>query len=211
MTATKKKTPAKPTKPAAKKPAPVKKPKPGKVQTPAGVEEFANDPTPTPAPVAPPYAGFEPYDVAQVTDDGTTWSDFDTIRTPEDGAQARKLCDLTGVRRYRIVSGDKQTVKVAPPEATAEPTPRAKKAKPGAKPKKMSALDAAARVLEDAGEPMNAKQMIEAMAGKGYWTSPGGKTPHATLYAAICREIGTKKDAARFRKTAAGLFAAKGT
>ena len=31
-------------------------------------------------------------------------------------------------------------------------------------------------------EPMNAKEMIEAMAAKGYWTSPGGKTPHATLY-----------------------------
>jgi hypothetical protein len=27
---------------------------------------------------------------------------------------------------------------------------------------------------------MNTKAMIEAMAAKGYWTSPGGKTPHAT-------------------------------
>jgi hypothetical protein len=66
------------------------------------------------------------------------------------------------------------------------------------KPKKLSALDAAAKVLEEAGEPMNAKQMIDAMAAKGYWTSPGGKTPHATLYAAILR----------FRKTTKGHFAA---
>jgi hypothetical protein len=27
--------------------------------------------------------------------------------------------------------------------------------------------------------------MIEAMAAKRYWTSPGGKTPAATLYTAV--------------------------
>jgi hypothetical protein len=32
---------------------------------------------------------------------------------------------------------------------------------------------------------MNCKEMIEAMAAKGYWTTPGGKTPHATLYTAV--------------------------
>ena len=31
--------------------------------------------------------------------------------------------------------------------------------------------------------------MIDAMTTKGLWTSPGGKTPHATLYSAILREI----------------------
>lgn len=51
----------------------------------------------------------------------------------------------------------------------------------------MSALDAAAKVLADAGEPMNAKQMIEAMTTQGLW-NPGGKTSHATLYAANLRE-----------------------
>ena len=45
--------------------------------------------------VAPLYPGYEPYDVVQVCDEGT-WADFETIRTPEDGEQARKLCDLTG-------------------------------------------------------------------------------------------------------------------
>jgi len=57
---------------------------------------------------------------------------------------------------------------------------------------KLSALDAAAKVLAESGEPMTARGMIEAMTAKGYWTSPGGKTPHATLYAAIIREIATK-------------------
>ena len=50
---------------------------------------------------------------------------------------------------------------------------------------KMSALDAAAKVLGDAGEPMNTKAMIEAMAAKNLWTSPGGATPWATLYTAV--------------------------
>ena len=54
---------------------------------------------------------------------------------------------------------------------------------------------------------MNTKAMIEAMAKKGYWTSPGGKTPAATLYSAILREIQTKGREARFKKTERGLFA----
>ena len=44
------------------------------------------------------------------------------------------------------------------------------------------------------------------MAARGYWTSPAGKTPSATLYAALTREIQTKKDRARFRKSAPGKF-----
>ena len=54
---------------------------------------------------------------------------------------------------------------------------------------------------------MATKEMIDAMAEKGYWTSPGGKTPHATLYSAILREIGTKGDEARFQKVERGKFA----
>ena len=77
-----------------------------------------------------------------------------------------------------------------------------------AKSKKLSAIDAAAKVLAGAKEPLNAKQMIEALAAKGLWTSPGGKTPHATLYSAILREINEKGKEARFVKTERGKFAA---
>jgi hypothetical protein len=42
---------------------------------------------------------------------------------------------------------------------------------------KMSCLDAAAKVLGEKKEPMSTAEMIEAMATKGYWKSPGGKTP----------------------------------
>ena len=61
-------------------------------------------------------------------------------------------------------------------------------------------------MLGEAKEPMNTKAMIEAMAAKGYWTSPGGKTPHATLYSAILAEINKKGKEARFKKTERGHF-----
>ena len=71
---------------------------------------------------------------------------------------------------------------------------------------KLSALDAAAKVLQEAGQAMNCQGMIEAMAAKGYWTSPAGKTPASTLYSAIMREIKIKSTQARFQKTTRGHF-----
>ncbi|QYK49311.1 MAG: winged helix-turn-helix domain-containing protein [Phycisphaeraceae bacterium] len=71
------------------------------------------------------------------------------------------------------------------------------------KPKRLSALDAAAQVLQalpakEARLGLSASELIERMAAAGLWTSPGGKTPAATLYAAMMREILAKGDAARF-------------
>jgi hypothetical protein len=80
-------------------------------------------------------------------------------------------------------------------------------ATPAAKAGRLSALDAAARVLEEAGQPMTCAEMITAMAEKGYWTSPSGKTPSATLYSAILRELQTKPGTSRFVKTERGKFA----
>lgn len=73
--------------------------------------------------------------------------------------------------------------------------------------RKLSALDAAAKVLAESGAPMTAKTMIDAMASKGYWSSPRGQTPHATLYAAIIREINVKGVESRFAKVDRGQFA----
>ena len=62
--------------------------------------------------------------------------------------------------------------------ATEAPAAKAtKKSKAAPKEKRLSAIDAAAKVLAEAGEPMNAKQLIDAIVTKGYWTSPAGKTP----------------------------------
>jgi hypothetical protein len=88
----------------------------------------------------------------------------------------------------------------APPKGKRAKAVKPQKGKKEPKPKKTSALDAAARVLAKAGTPMNCQEMIAAVAAKDYWTSPGGKTPSATLYSAILRELKIKKSEARFRK-----------
>jgi hypothetical protein len=96
-------------------------------------------------------------------------------------------------------------------KATAKPA--AKKsagAKADGKPKRLSAIDAAAKVLAESKQPMTTKEMVAAMAEKGYWTSPGGKTPHSTLYSAILRQIAKKGEEARFVKVERGKFTTRG-
>jgi hypothetical protein len=109
----------------------------------------------------------------------------------------------------------KKTTNTEALAAVAAKVPKAKAAKPVkttlaetlAKPKKLGCLDAAAKLLGETGEAMTCKEMIEALVAKGYWTSPNGKTPHATLAAAILREINVKGMKARFIKTERGKFA----
>ncbi len=66
----------------------------------------------------------------------------------------------------------------------AKKKPKSKKADREPKPKRVSALDAAAQVLAKAEKPMRAQELIAAMTEQGLWSSPAGKTPHATLYTA---------------------------
>jgi hypothetical protein len=114
----------------------------------------------------------------------------------------------------------KKTPKTEAPADAAKKAPKAKAAKPAktkpeaeakpdapAKPKKLGCLDAAAKLLGETGQAMTCQEMIDAMAAKGYWTSPNGKTPSATLYAAILREITTRAKESRFTKTERGKFA----
>ncbi|MCG3127367.1 MAG: hypothetical protein CHACPFDD_02226 [Phycisphaerae bacterium] len=99
----------------------------------------------------------------------------------------------------------KGTKAAATPKGAAKPKAERKPAA-DAKPKRTSALDAAAEVLRKSGQAMRSQEMIAAMAEQGLWSSPNGKTPHATLYAAILREIGTKGGKARFSKVERGKF-----
>ena len=102
----------------------------------------------------------------------------------------------------------KKTPAKGPTPSTPErvsPPAAAKAAK--AAPSKSSALDAAERVLRESGQPMTCPELIEQMAAKGYWSSPKGKTPSSTLYAAIAREVKLKGTASRFIKTGPGRFA----
>jgi hypothetical protein len=106
--------------------------------------------------------------------------------------------------------------RVAPAAIDGETTPapeKPKRQRKAAEPKekKTSALDAAARVLAEEGRPMTCRELVDVMAARGYWTSPGGATPAATLYSAILREMTTKGAAARFIKTERGKFAFRAT
>ena len=52
---------------------------------------------------------------------------------------------------------------------------------------------------------MSCKSIVEAALAQKLW-STSGKTPHATLYSAIIREITNKGKQSRFEKTARGRF-----
>lgn len=103
----------------------------------------------------------------------------------------------------------KKTKSAKAPNAK-DATPKASKAKAAKADGNLSCIDAAAKVLADAKEPMTTKAMIEQMAAQGLWSSPNGQTPAATLYSAILREIKTKGKEARFKKADRGLFKANG-
>jgi hypothetical protein len=120
---------------------------------------------------------------------------------------SRSSADPTTSRKGTTMSSKKSTKTPKTPKGEKKAPAPKEATKPDA-PRKLSALDAAAKVLSEAGQPMSCKEMIDVMAQKGYWTSPGGKTPHATLYAAILREVNAKGDGARFTKTEKGKFTA---
>ncbi len=110
-------------------------------------------------------------------------------------------------RKAAVASDTNEVLKAdAPDHGTGKTSRKPKKAAREPKPKRVSALSAAARVLSAANKPMRAQELIAAMAEQGLWTSPGGKTPHATLYAAMMREEREKGSAARFKKVDRGQF-----
>jgi hypothetical protein len=126
-------------------------------------------------------------------------------------ALTKKVLATTAANIARIEAaerGEKPKVDAKAPAKVGGKKPKA--AKP-AKAKRMSGLDAAAKVLVESKEPLGAQDIVKAMEQRGYWKSPGGKTPHATIYAAMVREINEKGKAARFKKVDRGMFAASGT
>ena len=58
--------------------------------------------------------------------------------------------------------------------------------------KKLSLLDAAAKVLETEA-PLNAKELVAKAVAAGLWISTAAKTPEQSLYSAIFREIASKE------------------
>jgi hypothetical protein len=138
-----------------------------------------------------------------------------TEPTSEPTAQATELATTEEATTEQVTVTTEPTVGhtggTTEPEQTPAKPKRQRKAPAEPKEKKVSALDAAAQVLSEEGRPMTCKELIAAMAAKGYWTSPSGRTPDATLYSAILRELGTKGTDARFTKSERGKFARRPT
>ncbi len=126
-------------------------------------------------------------------------------RGPEIVGQTLAGSEEWALKYARQQFGDDVTVE--PGRTAPGPKERAKAPKKEKDPGKLSALDAAAKVLAETGRPMTCQELIGAMAAKGYWSSPAGKTPAATLYSAMLRETTTKGEQARFVKAARGQFA----
>jgi hypothetical protein len=139
------------------------------------------------------------------------------IAMPDAGADAAKPVTKQPVkkkltaaeRRARVAASNaKPNVDKAEPSKTP-----AKADKPAAKTadapteKRLSLIDAAVQVLGDSDAPLNCKQMVEQITAQGLWSPrSGGKTPHATLYSSILRELQKKGDEARFTKVERGQF-----
>jgi len=80
---------------------------------------------------------------------------------------------------------------------------------PQAKEKRVGLVDAAIQVMKAAGKPMNCKDIVKVILEKKLWETTG-KTPDATLYSSILRDIQKKGSEARFKKVERGQFALNG-
>ena len=130
-------------------------------------------------------------------------------------ATGKKIRIKSPARLRSAKGGHKSPTSAKKEKATKEPKaktgantaqtgqPRAKKPKGE---KKVSGLDAAAKVLQESGKELNVKEILDAILTKGYWKSPEGKTPRATIYSSIIREIATKGKESRFCKSERGKF-----
>ncbi|MBS0197692.1 MAG: winged helix-turn-helix domain-containing protein [Planctomycetes bacterium] len=141
---------------------------------------------------------------AEITGTDTDGPHAATPATPATAAETAKDANGANVP----AKGGKRATTAKPPKPAKEPKAAKVKAPKPPKAKRVSCLDAAAMVIAESKVPMRATEMIAAMQAKHLWSSPEGKTPEATLYAAIIREIAAKGNAARFKKHDRGVFVA---
>jgi len=157
------------------------------------------DAAPATAPAAPDAPPAEATDAGQAPPPGAANA------TPAESAAA-PAAESPATDVVVTIGGPAQAAAPETPPAGAAKGKKKGKAKKEPKPKKMSALDAAAKVLADADAPMTTGELIEAMAKAKLWHSPNGQTPAATLYSAMLREINSKGRDSRFKKAERGRF-----
>jgi hypothetical protein len=130
--------------------------------------------------------------------------------------QARLEDDLDGPITPAKAPSGAAKAKATKAAAKAKDAPKAavanveaKRVKAPKKATKPGALSGAAEVLKTAAKPMTAAELWSELHRRGLWAS-SGRTPEATIYAAIIREIAAKGEASRFRKAERGKFEATG-
>ncbi|MDD5705170.1 MAG: HTH domain-containing protein [Kiritimatiellae bacterium] len=70
----------------------------------------------------------------------------------------------------------------------------------------MSALDAALKVLQDAGKPLHYREITKRVLANGLWQT-AGKTPDATINARLAVDVKKNGSASAFRRAGRGVFA----
>lgn len=73
----------------------------------------------------------------------------------------------------------------------------------------MTVLEAAKKVLEEAGAPLHVRDLTATMLAKGYWSTQG-LTPEATVQARLCTDLKTREGASLFVRTARGCYGLRG-
>ena len=135
---------------------------------------------------------------------------------PNGGWDAKNLSTgkMVRIKSAQRLRGFAKQAHVSAPVATEQPIPsqsttelKSTHTTQPVQSKRLSALDAATKVLAEIAEPMNCRQLIETMTEKDYWQPNAGKTPSNTLHAAISKEIKTKGSDSRFEKIGRGQFA----
>jgi HB1, ASXL, restriction endonuclease HTH domain len=159
------------------------------------VRQRQNAPSASEATEAPAYAEVVPTQAAQTPAEPAVAEQ--ATQTPGEPTAAEPMAESS--RSVSPTPAEETTV------ATADNSPE-----PTASTHPLSALDAAAKVLGESGQAMSCPELITVMAAKGYWHSPKGRTPAATLYSALLRELQTKGEQARFVKVQRGKFALRG-
>lgn len=138
----------------------------------------------------------QPVRTSLATVENTAHAELETIARPNcGGTEADEDGDCTQRHEPKATKQASKTKRTRTPKEPKE--------------KHLSGLDAAAKVLEETGTPMNVKEIAGVALTKGYW-KPAGRTPAATLAAALIREIAQKGGASRFRKVERGKFALHG-
>ena len=118
-----------------------------------------------------------------------------TLAIPSQAGAAQGAAPTADVGQGAAKTAEAKPERPKPPEAEK----KAREKKPGC-------LDAAVQILKTAGGgPLGCKEMIERMLAKDLWKT-NGRTPQATLHAAIIREIAAKGKEARFHKAERGRF-----